>query len=504
MPRPGLTGSAAALPLVLLSSVGNVQRREDPAGCMFGAYLSKPIHQLPLFEIIADVLGQPPPRPTGIRPRSHWTGRWPGGHPLRILVAEDSIVNQKVVLAVLHRLGYRVDMVGNGLEVLSALARQSYDVILMDVHMPELDGFEATRRISQHWPRGRRPRIIGMTAAAMPGEIRQGADAGMDDYLIQPCSPHRLADALEQSTALAAGENAAPPPEAGVLQELLSQLDPPEVSAVAGSLLADTPRQLAALDAALARHDYPALATAAHTLKSTSAAAAPSARADLFDFLKPAAKTNSAGGSGLSIAPLSQDQMVSGLKEALAKGVQRSITNLGRDGGYLNNVNVKIPMPEKLRSVEKTLRSLGQGRLADDFVGTMNRAAEAAGVFSDAIKAMTLEDAKGLLKGPDDAATQYFKKTGEGRIQEKMAPIIKAATEKTGVTASYKKLMAQADPATSLLVGLGGGDAFDVDKYVSQKASDGLFKMVAEEEKSIRKNPAARTTDLLQKVFGAK
>lgn len=240
-------------------------------------------------------------------------------------------------------------------------------------------------------------------------------------------------------------------------------------------------------------------------------AAAPAARADLFDFLKPAAKTNSAGGSGVSLATLSQDQMVSGLKEALARGVQRSITNLGRDGGYLTNVNVKIPMPEKLRSVEKSLRSLGQGQLVDEFVATMNHAAEAAvpeaaGVFSDAIKAMTLEDARGLLKGPDDAATLYFKKAGEARIQEKMAPIIKAATEKTGVTASYKKLMAQAGPATSLLGGLGGfsSDAFDVDKYVSQKASDGLFRMVAEEEKNIRKNPAARTTDLLQKVFGAK
>lgn len=247
------------------------------------------------------------------------------------------------------------------------------------------------------------------------------------------------------------------------------------------------------------------------TLALSLTAAAPIARADLFDFLKPASKTNTAGGAGGSLAALSQDQMVSGLKEALSRGVQRSITNLGRNGGYLTNLNVKIPMPEKLRTVEKSLRSVGQGQLADEFIATMNHAAEAAvpeaaGVFSDAIKAMTLEDARGLLKGPDDAATQYFKKAGEARIQEKMAPIIKAATEKAGVTASYKKLMAQAGPATSLLGGLGGfnKDAFDVDKYVSQKASDGLFKMIAEEEKSIRKNPAARTTDLLQKVFGAK
>ncbi len=237
-------------------------------------------------------------------------------------------------------------------------------------------------------------------------------------------------------------------------------------------------------------------------------AVASSARADLFDFLKPTAKTNSTGGAGLSLGALSQDQMVSGLKEALAKGVQHSITNLGHDGGYLNNVNVKIPVPEKLRTIESGLRSVGQGKLVDDFIGTMNHAAEAAvpeaaGVFSDAIKGLTVEDAKALLKGPDDAATQYFKKTGEGRIHEKMAPIIKAATAKTGVTASYKKLMAET-PGAALLGGFGGTDTFDVDKYVTQKAGDGLFKMLAEQEKSIRHNPAARTTDLLQKVFGAK
>ena len=227
------------------------------------------------------------------------------------------------------------------------------------------------------------------------------------------------------------------------------------------------------------------------------------ARADFFDFLKP--KATSSPPAAVSLTSLSQEQLVQGLKEALAKGVQHSITNLGRDGGYLSNLNVRIPMPEKLTAVERTLRTLKQDQLADEFIATMNRAAEAAvpeagAIFSDAIKGMTLEDAKALLHGPDDAATQYFKKTGEARLQEKMLPVIKHTTEQAGVTASYKKVMDKAAPATGFFK-LKTAD-IDLDRYVTQKASDGLFKMIAEEEKRIRQNPAARTTELLQKVFG--
>ena len=195
------------------------------------------------------------------------------------------------------------------------------------------------------------------------------------------------------------------------------------------------------------------------------------------------------------------------MKEALAKGVGQAITNLGRSGGYLSNLNVRIPMPEKLARVERTLRTLKQDQIADEFIATMNHAAEAVvpeagAIFTDAIKGLTIEDARSILKGPDDAATQYFKKTGEARIQEKMLPIVKQATEKAGVTASYKQLMAAAGPAATFL-NLGSQD-LDLDRYVTQKASDGLFKMIAGEEKLIRQNPAARTTELLQKVFGAK
>jgi len=209
--------------------------------------------------------------------------------------------------------------------------------------------------------------------------------------------------------------------------------------------------------------------------------------------------------AGISLAGLSQEQMIEGLKEALAKGVQHSITNLGREGGFLNNLDVKIPMPEQLSKVEKTLRTLHQDQWADEFVATMNRAAElavpeAGAIFSDAIKNMTLEDAQSLLRGKDDAATQYFKKTGETRLQEKMLPIIKKTTEEAGVTASYKKVMDHASLATSFLKL--NNDSLDVDRYVTRKATDGLFKVIAEEEKRIRQNPAARTTELLKKVFG--
>ena len=232
------------------------------------------------------------------------------------------------------------------------------------------------------------------------------------------------------------------------------------------------------------------------------------APAALLDFLKP--KSADTNASSPLLAGLSQDQVTDALKQALAKGVSTAITNLGRTNGFLANPKVKIPMPEKLATVEKTLRALKQDKYADDFVATMNHAAEAAvpealPIFTDALKAMTIDDAKKLASGTNDSATQFFKTKGEKQIQEKMAPVIKEATEKAGVTASYKKLVDQANSSSvgSFFSKLNyDPSSLDVDKYVTQKASDGLFKMIAEEEKRIRENPAARTTELLQKVFG--
>lgn len=211
---------------------------------------------------------------------------------------------------------------------------------------------------------------------------------------------------------------------------------------------------------------------------------------------------------------LSQEQVVQGLKEALGKGVQQAVNQLGHENGFLTNLNVKIPMPQKLQTVEKTLRALKQDKLADDFVNTMNHAAEqavpeATGVFADSVKKMTFADAKAILTGTNDAATAYFRATTETNLFVRFLPIVKRATDQTGVTSAYKRLMEQAGGGDSFgaLGSFGrsllGPEAVDVDGYVTNKALDGLFKMVAAEEKRIRENPVARTTDLLQKVFGA-
>jgi len=224
---------------------------------------------------------------------------------------------------------------------------------------------------------------------------------------------------------------------------------------------------------------------------------------DLFDTLKDSMTGQGQSASGVSAA-LSNDEMISGLKEALGQGTRYAVEQLGKDGGFLDNAKVRIPIPKSLAWVEKSLRTLGQDRLADEFVDSMNHAAEravpeAATIFGDAIKRMSLDDARGILNGPDDAATQYFRRTTSETLTAKMRPIVEQATARTGVTASYKNMMSKTGGLSSLL----SSDATDLDGYVTKKTLDGLFLMVAEEEKRIRENPLARSTDLLKKVFGS-
>ena len=162
-------------------------------------------------------------------------------------------------------------------------------------------------------------------------------------------------------------------------------------------------------------------------------------RAGVLDFLGLGSQGNNTAAMPAAVSALSQDQVVEGLKEALSKGVQQAVSRLGHDGGFLTNLNVKIPMPEKLRTVEKTLRAVHQDKLADEFVDTMNHAAEqavpeAAGVFGDAIKMMSVADAKAILTGTNNAATQYFRAATETNLFEKFLPIVKKATDQTGVT----------------------------------------------------------------------
>jgi Protein of unknown function (DUF4197) len=234
----------------------------------------------------------------------------------------------------------------------------------------------------------------------------------------------------------------------------------------------------------------------------------PAASADIRDLFK----SKPAAGQTPGLTALSQDQMVGGLKEALSKGVQQAIATLGKPDGFLQDARVKIPMPENLQKVEKTLRTLRQDKLADEFVTTMNRAAEqavpqAAAVLGDSVKQMSIADAKSILTGTNNAATQYFRRTSETNLHARFLPIVKAATEKAGVTGAYKQMTDKAGGGVGALGGLGGGllgkQAPDLDDYVTRKTLDGLFLKIAEQEKQIRENPVARTTDLLQKVFGA-
>ena len=177
---------------------------------------------------------------------------------------------------------------------------------------------------------------------------------------------------------------------------------------------------------------------------------------------------------------------------------------LGQTDGFLGNEKVRIPMPDHLQRVSSGLRTFGQDKYADEFELTMNRAAEAAvpeakAIFMEAIRNMTVEDAKSILDGPDDAATQYFRKVGADRLHTRMLPVVQEATTKAGVTNAYNSLVKQLD----FLGGVMDTKSLDLNDYVTNKALDGLFLMIAEEEKRIRENPLERTTDLLKKVFAS-
>lgn len=215
---------------------------------------------------------------------------------------------------------------------------------------------------------------------------------------------------------------------------------------------------------------------------------------------------------GKSIQSLSEQQIASGLKEALEVGVRRAVETLGRADGFLGDAAVRIPLPAGLQRAEAALRGLGQDQVADDFVVAMNHAAEqavpeAAAVLADSVRQMTLEDARTILTSTNTAATDYFRRTSQTNLTTRLLPIVQSATAKAGVTAQYKRLLdASGLNRPGLLGGLSrsflGGDNLDLDAYVTRKTLDGLFVKVAEEEARIRENPGARTTELLQQVFG--
>lgn len=205
----------------------------------------------------------------------------------------------------------------------------------------------------------------------------------------------------------------------------------------------------------------------------------------------------------LSLADISGQEAGGGLKEALTQGAGKAVELLGRNDGFLKNPKVKIPLPESMQKVEGLMRGLGMGKQADELIVAMNRAAEAAvpeakALLVDAVKQMTVEDAKGILQGGDDAGTRYFKRKTAAPLTEKFLPIVKRAVEKVKLAKTYEKFAKK-----GAQFGLVKEKDTHLENYVTEKALDGLYLMIAEEEKAIRKNPVEAAGSLAKKVFGA-
>jgi len=226
---------------------------------------------------------------------------------------------------------------------------------------------------------------------------------------------------------------------------------------------------------------------------------ASTSRAQWGDFLKGFKKT-----IGLEQG-LTEDKIVEGLKEALRIGSSNAVTMVSETDGYFKNPKIKIPLPVPVRNIEKIVRAAGYGSLVDSFELSMNRAAEKAApqartLFWESIKQMSFDDARKILEGRDNEATLYFKDKTSDQLGRIFKPIVHDSMTRVGVTRHYQEMESKIRslPLVNNLM------PFDLDQYVTGKALDGLFLMLADEERKIRENPAARVTDLLQEVFGHK
>jgi len=204
-----------------------------------------------------------------------------------------------------------------------------------------------------------------------------------------------------------------------------------------------------------------------------------------------------------SLDSLSNRDAVAGLKAALEKGSLAAVGLLGRTDGFFANDKVKIPLPESLRRYEKLMRNFGMGKYADELILAMNRAAETAvpeakALFVDAVRKMTVEDAKGILTGGETAGTEYFRRATSEPLRKRFLPIVQAATKKVKLAEVYNRYAEK-----GVQFGLISKEQADLDEYVAQKALDGLFYMVGEEERKIRKDPVKAGSDIIRRVFGA-
>ena len=204
---------------------------------------------------------------------------------------------------------------------------------------------------------------------------------------------------------------------------------------------------------------------------------------------------------------LDNSTIVKGLKEALATGTERAVTEAAKTDGYFGSPQIKILLPDKIQQAADLLGKLGYQQQVDGFVLSMNRAAEkaapkAAAFFGDAIRRMTVEDAQGILSGGETAATRYFEQKTRKQLFDAFKPNVAKSMDQVGTARAYKEMIGTYE--TIPLASLAGTPSLDLDTYVTNKTLDGLFIMVGKEEKEIRTNPAAQTTNLLRKVFGGK
>ena len=200
---------------------------------------------------------------------------------------------------------------------------------------------------------------------------------------------------------------------------------------------------------------------------------------------------------------ITQAEAVRGLRQALTDGSLAAVAKLGVENGFFANPRVKIPLPPSLQRVERGLRAFGMRKQADELVLTMNRAAEAAvpearQLLTDAVKKMTVQDAKGILSGGDTAATDYFRRATRPQLTQRFLPIVKHATDRVGLAQEYNGLAGQA-----AAFGLVEESEASIERYVTQKALDGLYFMIGEQEKAFRRDPVGATSSIVRKVFGA-
>ena len=307
--------TATALPLLLFTSLGRREAGAESVG--FSAHLTKPIKPSQLFDALAGALAGQPIRVEKRTPsRLELDPEMAHRHPLRILLAEDNVVNQKLALRLLEQMGYRADVAANGLEAVEAIERQPYDLVLMDVQMPEMDGFEASREITRRWPGDRRPRIVAMTANAMQGDRELCLAAGMDDYMSKPIRVEELMAALERSAArepdriLAGGpagsasqnRAAADRPSAQVLdQAAFERLRATMGAGFLGELLStfveDSRELVGTMRRALGERDTDSFRRAAHSLKSNAASFGAMTLSTLAKDLEALAKSGSLDGA---------------------------------------------------------------------------------------------------------------------------------------------------------------------------------------------------------------